>query len=82
MSNAHQTNQRTWAESQWIVATKATLPLTIPRSNSSRLHAIYPLCLSLIIRPKAQRLPRHKAVLAATKSKGGKNRRVLAWILA
>ena len=48
---AHQTNQRTWAESQWIVATKATLPLTIPRSNSSRLHAIYPLCLSLIIRP-------------------------------
>ena len=79
---AHQTNQRTWAESQWIVATKATLPLTIPRSNSSHLHATYPLCLSLIIRPKAQRLPRHKAVLAATKSKGGKNRRVLAWILA
>ena len=73
--------KRTRAESQWIVATKATLPLTIPCSNSSRLHAIYPLCLSLTIKPEAQRLPRIKSVLAATKSKGGKNRRVLARIL-
>ena len=40
------TNLWTKAESQWIVATKATLPLTIPRPNSSRLHAIHPYSLS------------------------------------
>ncbi len=43
--------KRTQAESQWIVATKATLPLTIPGSNSSRLHAIYLPCLAFTMRP-------------------------------
>ena len=80
--NIEQIN-RTKAESQWIVATKATLPLTIPSSYSSRLHAIYLLCLSLIIRYKStQCLPLViRLVLAVIKSKGGNNRRVLARIL-
>lgn len=72
---------RTRAESQWIVATKATLPLTIPGSYSSRLHAIYPFCSKLTMWPEAKCVPLHKAVLAPSRTKRSMNRRVLARIL-
>ncbi len=76
---------RTRAESQWIVATKATLPLTIPRSNSSRLHAIHFIWVaiafgeapSVCLRTRVNPGPATRTVSLQTK----RHRRVLAWIL-
>ena len=73
-------NQKTWAESQWIVASLATLPLTIPRFPQVVCLRFLWLVWSFLSSLAALRLPR--TFVRTLHSFPNSRRRVLAWILA